>query len=334
MKKQDLISALEVVKPGLAVKELIEQSTSFAFVNGRVVTYNDEISISHPVEGLEITGAIQASALYEILRKLKQEEIQVTVTDTEVLLTAGKVKVGLILQTEIKLPITEIGEIKKWKALPKGFKRALQMAMFSCSTNSTEPVLTCVHVNQTIVEGTDGFRLYQATLDEACPVKEFLIPSTSAGTLLKFEPNKISMTAGWVHFMSDKTGAILSCRTFADKYPNVEHIVNAKGKKITFPRSISAILDRASVFGKHSASVTDEEVHVILENNRIKISAKSDSGWFSETANVEYEGDKLEFNIMPSLLKGILSDTTTCIYNGLVLKFSGEGWLFVTLLKA
>ena len=63
--KEKLRQALEIVRPGLANKEVIEQATSFAFMDGRVVTYNDEISISHPVEGIEIEGAVKADQLYQ-----------------------------------------------------------------------------------------------------------------------------------------------------------------------------------------------------------------------------------------------------------------------------
>ena len=52
--KTKLQTALEIVKPGLANKEIIEQSTSFAFLKGKVVTYNDEVSISHPLKGIEL----------------------------------------------------------------------------------------------------------------------------------------------------------------------------------------------------------------------------------------------------------------------------------------
>ena len=44
-----LQKALETVKPGLANKEMIEQATSFAFMKDKVVTYNDEISISYQI---------------------------------------------------------------------------------------------------------------------------------------------------------------------------------------------------------------------------------------------------------------------------------------------
>jgi len=35
--KKELKEALEIVKPGLANKEMIEQSTSFAFLKGKVI---------------------------------------------------------------------------------------------------------------------------------------------------------------------------------------------------------------------------------------------------------------------------------------------------------
>ena len=71
--KAELQTALEKVKPGLASRELIEQSTSFAFMGDRVVTYNDEISISHPVAGVDINGAVKAQALYDFVSEVKKE---------------------------------------------------------------------------------------------------------------------------------------------------------------------------------------------------------------------------------------------------------------------
>ena len=73
----ELLEALEKVKPGLANKELIEQSTSFAFIGDRVVTYNDEISVSHTVKGLEnMRGAIKAKTLYEFLARVKDRKLR------------------------------------------------------------------------------------------------------------------------------------------------------------------------------------------------------------------------------------------------------------------
>ncbi len=64
--KKKLQEALEIVKPGLSNNEIIEQTTSFAFIDGRVITYNDELSISCPVEELNVQGAVKAEELYQI----------------------------------------------------------------------------------------------------------------------------------------------------------------------------------------------------------------------------------------------------------------------------
>ena len=66
IKRAELKEALETVKPGLASKEIIEQSTSFAFMGDKVVTYNNKISMSHPVKGLDITGAVKADEMYQL----------------------------------------------------------------------------------------------------------------------------------------------------------------------------------------------------------------------------------------------------------------------------
>jgi len=113
IKRTDLIDALAIVKPGLASKEFIEQSTSFAFVAGRVITYNDEISISQPIEGIDFEGAIKADELYQLLSKLKADVIDLSINDAEITIQCGKISAGMTLQEEIKLPLEEIGEISK-----------------------------------------------------------------------------------------------------------------------------------------------------------------------------------------------------------------------------
>jgi len=333
MKKQDLLNALEIVRPGLANKEVIEQSTSFAFMEGRIVTYNDEISISHPVEGLEIMGAIQATELYLILKKIKQDEIEVSITDSEIQFTAGRVKVGLTLQQEIKLPLEEIGAITKWKTLPEEFVPAMKMAMYSCSSDNAQPLLTCVHVDESgFIEGSDGYRVMKTTLPKKMPVPTFLIPATVVNDLVKLNPIKVSSGKGWIHFKT-KLETVMSCRVYEENYPNTTELLKVEGVHFSFPRTINEILDRASVFGKQDSTSLSDDITICMEKNRIKISSKSETGWFKEEANIKYAEEKMEFNIVPSLLKNILATVLTCTFNGRILKFVGENWEFITLVK-
>ena len=331
--KDELLNALEIVKPGLANKELIEQSTSFAFMNERVVTYNDEISISHPVEGLEIEGAVQAQELYQLLSKLKKDDIEIIVEDNQIILKASsRSKAGLTLQQEIKLPLEEIGDQGKWKKLPEDFIRHVNFAIGACSRDMSRPVLTCVHVNKEgRIESSDGYCINRCELEENMPVKTFLIPATSAVTLVKLGPTKIAEGKGWIHFQTD-AGTIMSCRVFEDEYPDISDFLEVEGIEIKFPRTTNEVLDRASVFSKRDHFL-DEEVVVTLEDNRMKVSSKSDSGWLQEEINIKYDDSPISFSVTPYLLRGILEETLTCIICENRLKFEGAGWVYVTVLK-
>jgi DNA polymerase III sliding clamp (beta) subunit (PCNA family) len=331
--KKELQDALGIVKPGLAGKEVIEQSTSFAFIGGHVVTYNDEVSLSHPVEGLDFEGAIESDKLYQFLTKVKLEEIDIEVNDTELLITAGKAKAGLALQNEIKLPLDEeLGKKGKWKNLPENFVKYIAMCIPSCSTQSTKPLLGAVHINQEgIIEASDGYRITHCTLESNMPVKTFLIPSKSAKLMTQINPEKIAEGKGWVHFKTTE-GTILSCRILeSDEFPNTSNHLNVKGEKIIFPKTISNIMERAGVFSKDSESEVDV-IQISLENKRLTVKAKNNIAWFEETVNVRYEGKSIAFQINPSLLKGILAETQEGELAKGKLLFHGEGWTYLTTL--
>ncbi|HDY89495.1 MAG TPA: hypothetical protein ENH82_15455 [bacterium] len=334
MNKTKLQQALEIVKPGLASKEMIEQSTSFAFIDGRVVTYNDEISLSHPVEGLEIEGAIQAEELYKLLSKIKQEEdeIEISIEKNEVILQVGRMKAGLSLQQEIKLPLEEIGELSRWKTLPEDFIRFVGLAMQVCSRDMSRPVLTCVHVNKNgQIEGSDGFRIIRCELEKEMPVKTFLIPANSAAELVRLQPTKVAEGSGWMHFKTDEE-TILSCRTFQDDFPDCEPFLKVEGVEIIFPKTIKEIVGRAEVFAKRDHFL-DETIEITIGKKRITVKSRSDSGWFEEGANIRYNDEPVSFSITPYLLKDILTETPVCALCEDRLKFEGAGWVSILTLR-
>jgi DNA polymerase III sliding clamp (beta) subunit (PCNA family) len=332
IQKTNLIQALEKVRPGLSAKEAILQSTSFAFLGGNVVTYNDEISLSHPVEGLEITGAVQATELYQLLKKLKQEEIDISVTDNEIQLVSGKTKAGLTLQTEIKLPLSEVERKSKWKILPEGFKDALRFAVSSCSKDMSKPVLTCVHVSKDgFIEGCDNYRVARWTLEGEFPTGTFLIPQSSVLELLKLEPIKVALDGGWVHFITDDK-TTMSCRVIDDSFPDTSKLLNVKGVELSLPEGITEVLDRAGVFAKRDTTM-DEDVTIALEKGKVRVESKSETGWFKEEVPNEYTGDDLKFDITPSLLKDILKETNSFQHCGRTLKFESGDWVYVVSLR-
>jgi len=332
MKKQDLLIALETVKPGLASKEMIEQSTSFAFINSKVVTYNDEISLSHPIGNLEIEGAIQAEELYKLLNRLKKDEIEVEIKGSELLLQSGNTKAGLTLQQEIKLPLEEIGEQGKWETLPEGFLPHVRRAMASCSRDMSRPVLTCVHISKEgVIEGSDGFQITRCQLEEEMPVKTFLLPASAAVEVTKLKPTKIAEGDSWIHFQA-KEETILSCRIFEDTFPNTKEFMKVEGVEIILPKQIDEILDRAAVFAKRDHFL-DESVTLTIGEKCVMVESKSDAGWFKESARMRYNDSPINFSITPYLLRDILKETNVCVVCENRLKFEGTGWGYITTLR-
>lgn len=332
--KKELLSALEIVRPGLSSKEIIEQATSFAFIKGRVITYNDELSISHPIKGLELEGAIQADNLYKFLGKIKKDELELELKGNEIILTTGRAKAGLTLQAEIKLPLEEVSGKKVWEDLPENFNKFVSFAMTSCSRDMSRPILTCVHITKEgIVEASDSYRITRCDLKDQMPIDDFLLPANTAVNVVKLQPTQIAEGKGWIHFRTEED-TIISCRIFEDKYPDTSPYLKVKGVKITFPQTIKDVLDRAMVFSKRE-HLLDEIVNLTLDNRKLIISAKSDSGWFEEDVNFKYEGDKIVFSITPHLLKGILSETGECVLDEgkTKLMFEGDSWCYMTLLR-
>lgn len=334
--KDDLKTALEIVKPGLANRDLIEQSTSFAFVNGKVVTYNDEISISHPVEFLNLTGAISAENLYKFLGKVSQKEIDLEINDAEVVLSAGRAKANFTLQSEIKLPLEEqLGEKGKWAKLPEGFIDACRFVMTSSGTNMSQPLLTCVHINKDgFVEASDGYRITRYTLSTELSIPTLLIPAASVVEMVKLAPTRIALGQGWAHFRC-QGGTIISCRLFAeDKYPTMDQHLQVSGTRVILPEGLDETLARAMVFSKRERML-EEEIHITVDEEGLTMEATSDTGRFIETLEMEKHDDKkISFVITPYLLKDILKETRACEVTNNRIKFAGSNWVYVGILKA
>lgn len=330
--KQTLIKALETVKPGLASKEMIEQTTSFCFKDGKVITYNDEISISCPVEGLDLEGAISAEELYKLLSKIKKDEIDLEIEENEILIKSGRMKAYLTLQDEIKLPLEEISGKKKWKDLPKRFSEALKFAAPTCSKDMSYPSRTCVHITkQGTVEATDSYRFSINEINEM-PVNDFLLPSSEALQLIKLKPTKVSEGKGWIHFKNENEAEI-SCRVYEDQFPDVHQFVEVEGNEIELPKKILDILERAEPFYKRDYFL-DEGIEVSISTNQIKISATGDHGRFEEDARIDYDKkEHLNFNITPYILRDIVEKTRKCIISDKMIKFAGENWIYIATLR-
>jgi len=333
--REELLRILGTVKPGLANKELIEQATSFAFMGDRVVTYNDEISISHPLpDGVRITGAVEATGLYGLLQKLKKEKLSISISESELQITSGKAKAGIPLQSEVNLPVEEVGEPRKWKKMPEDLLELIHFASFACASDMSRPILTCVHVDEEgVVEACDNQRLSRSELGKPLPVHSFLLPASSAVQLVKYPCIRMAESdRGWIHFKTEE-GTVFSARVYEGEYPDTSFLLDVQGPKIRFPKKLLSILDRAKIFAR-SDHLLDEFVEVTLGKGQMKIRAESELGWFEEELKMSYSGDPATFVINPTFLRDLCSKTGTGIMGENKVKFVEDRGIHILALKS
>lgn len=338
--RHTLIDALEIVRPGLANKELIEQTTSFAFLENMVVTFNDETCIQHPIDDLDFEGAVKAEEFFALLKKLKKDEVNIVENESELKLSSGTITAGVRMQKEILLPLEEVQEKLKWHKLPKSFHDAVDMCRGCVSGDQAQPVITCVNVtNAGIYEATDGFSAIQVNTSEELPVNDFLLPAAHIGTLLNLNPTHIALGNSWVHFKNENK-TVFSIRILTDKFPNVNVLMQREASTmVPIPKDLLPTIERAGIFAKRDHKL-DEALDVTLEKNRMYVEGKSDNGWYKEIVKCEYDdADSASFSIVPYLFTKLITQTGEFGLNENLIIFNSDNkkseilWKYIARLR-
>ena len=332
--RQQLLNVLKLVQPALAAKEIIEQSTSFLFLQGSILTYNDEIAISHPFD-LGLEGAVKAEELVKLLSKLKDEELELEVTENELLIRGKRSKAGIRLEAEISLPVADIKTPEKWVPLPKDFSEAVSFCLFSASREMSKPVLTCLHAKGDVVESCDNFRLTRYKLESHIQGK-ILLPATAAKVLCKYAPVEYGLLDGWAH-CRNADQVSFSARVFEGDYPNLDPFLSLKdGEEITFPGDLGEMLERAGVFSIADFA-QDEQVQITLEKRHMTIRGEGSVGWFEEKCPIRRSRHELlQFSTHPEFLQQMLKHVSRTTVGGAEgrLLIEGDKWSHMIVLAA
>lgn len=330
--RKNLVKVLELVKPGLGNEDWIEQSAQVVFTKGledpvTAITFNDEISIQHPIPELEgIEGAVRVQELHVLLNRMTTDKIKISVDDenTELKVKSGRTSAGFMLQSEIKLPIDEmeLGN-RKWRKPPKKFVDALRFASPLASKDPSRQILTCVYIEGPEVVSSNGIGLARIKFGRTVMSKNTAIalPASTCDQLIKMlDLSKATLTGfaldkngRWVHFKSSED-TTFSCRLYAGEFPDVSKLWKVKGNTFSLPDDIAKILIRAQSIYKRQYEI-DEEVHVDLEDGMMTVKAYTDAGWFTEDTEVDYSGDNISFIVNPSSLIRVQSGNAGFLLN-------------------
>lgn len=336
--RKQLLEDLNKAAPGLADKEIIEQSTSFVFIDGYIVTFNDEIAVSFKSPfGTDVEGAVPAKELLGFLDKIEDKEIDVHTTKKELCIKGKGKKIELAIVKDIELPLSEIINFNpdevEWIDLAIDTMEAIEFCKFSVSPHTIKPVLNSLHLNGDVVESCDNYRITRFFLDKPTFLDPILIQANNIKILPNYpELTKYAAYDGWAHFSDDKNNIVVSCRLLEEKFPKVGNFITEGKIKIDFPDGLDKSLRAAEIVLDRS-TIDNEKVTISLKKDELILQSKGPNGKYTE--HVKYKNNKnkkyVTFNIHPTFLRQILKlmNSARLNTNANIINFSGEKFVHV-----
>ena len=317
IKREELLSVLVAVKPGLARKEIEEQSTHFVFTGDSVTTYNDQICISHPFK-TDFKLSVKADEFHKILSGMSDEEVEISFKDKNLFIKGAKTRSGMATLAEgnILKMIKELGlddSKRKWKKLPKDFVNGVFLCMFSASRVIGTGVYGCVHVKGDVVESTDNYRVSQYKLESDLK-DEVLLPVSAVQELVKFPITKFFLSDSWVYFKTDEN-VMFASRYIVGEFPDCSSFFKLEGDAITFPTGLKKIVEDVSVMSDAEVDYK-KKIDVTIEKGKITCRAEKERGWVEKDMELKYKGKTIKLSVNPIFFAQILDKSVTMTLQG------------------
>ena len=328
IKREDFLNDLNQVKPGLSVREFLEQSTCVVFNEGAVMTFNDEVYCRKEMKLNGVVGAVNAQTLFAILEKMNEDVLEICDGSNGELEFRGKKKAfGIAKDKEIFLPVDRVEKPGEWTKLPDGFCEAVDLVRHCVGTDETKFILTCVHIEPRGMEACDNLQAIRVKFKTG--VEESIVTKgTSLMQLQSLDVSSFSVTKSWMHFRNKK-GLTFSCRRYSEEFPKLDGLLNVSGDHIAVPRTLSDAADRAAVFAD---TLGEPLINVRLEEDKIRIKGVGALGWYKEVKKVDYKGQLMEFVISAHLLKYVSEQYQKAEITERALKVTGDRWSYITAL--
>ncbi len=333
--RKKLLGAVATVLPAIAKKEIFDQADKLIFDGGSLVSYNDEVSIFHPVEEVEeLSGAVDGRRLYDLLNKVPDsvEGVDLDAVGAELVVRAGRTRASFAM-SEVALPLSEIDRTGDSAALPEGFVKGLRLVAGTCARDMSRPVLTCVRFSGDVLEASDGFRMARLFFPGA-DLPSLLLPVVAAEMVCAFDLTEVAVgEAGeWIRFATAE-GSTVCARISSGTFPDLTKLYDVEGQRIVLPQSLRDVLERAQIFSKRDHRI-DEQVVVELKPKRIVIRSEYDGGKFSETVHDAGQTQELTFSIHPDFLaEALKGESMGCVVDGSKIKFTGPSFEHVIALR-
>lgn len=325
--REELLKQLESVTPGLSSREIIEQSSCFVFLDGKVATYNDEVACWTRC-CLKLEGAVQATPLLNLLRKMPEESVDVSIDHNKLVVKGKRRRARLALESEITLNFKSVGAPKKWTPLPEDFLEAVNL-VYRCAGKDEQNLEKYVHIHPEKVEGVSEHTIghFRTKIELTKPV---LVHKDSIKHVVSLGMIEFGQTKSWIHFRN-AAGLVLSCRRWVEEdFPDTTKALSIRGTKIVLPKGLAVSSVLAGIFTTDNAE--DDDVVVSLSPGKLVIVGSGASGDFREVKTVKYQGKAMTFMVSPKLLEDITKKHNDAWITPTTLKVKTGKFTFMTAL--
>lgn len=326
--RQKTLAAFESVQPGLAAREMFQQSTCLVFLSGRVWTFNDVVACSHP-SGLpdDFEMAVPAKPFIDLLSRMTEEHVQLNRSPGELEVRGKRKKSGLRIEEDVLLPIKDIKAPKGWTDLPDDFIRAVELVHACAGSDSSEFVLTCIHIHPDYLEATDRHQIGRYPIKTGID-SPTLIRAQQLKEIIGVGVTKMSLVDNWLHFKNE-AGLVMSFRRDLLDFPDMSGFMSIDDTvPLTLPGGLEEVCKRTSIFSRESTQ--GDLVSVTVEPNRVIFGSEGAFGWYKEMKEVAYSGPSFKFLVAPSLLLSIANKSNECRIGDGKLCIAGAKFQYVT----
>jgi DNA polymerase-3 subunit beta len=273
---------------------------------------------------VEKPGAVTVSAkkMYEIVRELPAEDIQIKVEDNNwVKIQTGHSQFKLVGLPRDEYPaLPDVAEEGMIVIEGDTLRDMIKKTLYAVGENDARYVLNglFVHMTQTKgglnlrMVGTDGHRLSMVdrVVDAKHKEESIIIPKKAMvelRRLLEEDTPKAELRLGFSknHALFKRDGLIMVSKLIDGNYPNYLQVVPAKStKKVTVPKDIfTHAVKRVSILSKEKTNA----VKLQLEQGRLILSTNNpEVGEANEELAVDYKGEAIAIGFNSRYLMDVL----------------------------
>lgn len=312
LQKKDFLKVMQLLKPGLAKKDIIEQFTHYLFTGEDIITFNDEICISHPFK-TDFQCSARAEELFKTVSGIKEETLEISLEENKMQIRSAGTRAHLTVSSdkdsEKLISVLDLaGAWSNMKPLPENFARGVYLCMFSASKDMTKGIYTCVRVGGTDILSSDGIRISRYALKEDSGL-QVLIPARNVEELVKFPVTKCCLTKSWCHFGTED-GVMFSSRIMEGDYPDLSGYFTIEGQRVRLPAELRELV--ASVSFMTDGKV-DKDKTISIKVSKDKITCRGEKkqiGEIERDLGFEYAQGEFEVQMNPVFLYEVLEKAT------------------------